>query len=368
MNAKPTSPLSALAFNPSAPPEQRYIDGHPAHIAILGAGAFGTALAASAIAGGCQVTVISHENVKRPEYSDDPALSQCNFIYQNEINVDLTSFDFIVLAISSQAIRNAAEWIVSHQLKRASDNSRTLNIVCAAKGIERNTLLLPSQVLAETLPAGTQIGTLSGPTFARELRQHLPAALVFASCHAELRRTVKTTLHRAYFRIYDCEDELGIEVAGALKNVIAIVAGGCDGLELGNNARAAVVTRGFGEIVQIGCKMGANTLTFLGLGGLGDLFLTTSGDLSRNRQLGLQLAKGEKKEVILAKTGEVIEGIATTESAFQLAQKLGIDAPVIQAAYGVLYENLSVKEAVMSLVTRAHKGEFDWTRHIKATP
>jgi glycerol-3-phosphate dehydrogenase (NAD(P)+) len=191
--------------------------------------------------------------------------------------------------------------------------------------------------------------------------------VVFASSHSGFRRLVKTVLHRAYFRIYDCEDEIGIEIAGALKNVIAIVAGGCDGLNLGNNARAAVVTRGFGEIVQIGVRMGADSLTFLGLGGLGDLFLTTSGDLSRNRQLGLQLARGEKKETIIAKTGEVIEGIATAESAFQLAQKLGVETPVIQAAYGVLYENLAVNEAVMSLVTRSHKGEFDWTRDVKAS-
>lgn len=342
----------------------RYVDGHPAHIAIIGAGAFGTALASVALRGGAAVTIISHEPQKSGEYLSDPILAQCNFDIQHSTTLDLGDFDFVVLAISSQAIRDVAQWIFSHQKKLSS--TKQLNIVCAAKGIERETLMLPSQILAKILPPSTLIGTLSGPSFAKELRQNLPAAVVFASSNAGFIRLVKTVLHRAYFRIYDCDDEIGIEIAGALKNVIAIVAGGCDGLGLGNNARAAVVTRGFGEIVQIGVRMGANAITFLGLGGLGDLFLTTSGDLSRNRQLGLQLARGEKKETIIAKTGEVIEGIATAESAFQLAKKLGVETPVIQAAYGVLYENLAVNEAVMSLVTRSHKSEFDWTKDSKA--
>lgn len=342
----------------------RFVDGHKAHIAIMGSGAFGSALACCARAGGCEVTVISYEPVARPEYKTDPLLSSCTFEHQFQTQVDLTKFDVIVLAISSQALRDAAQWIVAHQsaLYPNLSSMPPLHIACAAKGIERLTLKLPSEVLADVLPANTLIGTLSGPSFAKELRQGLPAALVFASRHETFRKRMKALFHRAFFRIYDSSDEIGIEVAGALKNVIAIVAGGCDGMALGNNARAAVVTRGFGEIVQIGVKLGADSLTFLGLAGLGDLFLTTAGDLSRNRQLGIRLAQGESKETILESTGEVIEGVATAESAFQLANKLGIDAPVIQVAYGVLYENLAVREALLALVTRGQKGEFDWNQ------
>ena len=342
----------------------RYIDGHKAHIAIMGAGAFGTALAAGARSGGCDVTVISHEPEKRQEYSVDPLLSLCSFVYQYDTKLDLTKFDAVILAVSSQALRDASTWIVTQQKKHYSNTESMppLYIACAAKGIERGSLKLPSQILTEILPPQTHIGTLSGPTFAKELRKGLPSAMVFASRSENFRTRIKTLLHRAFFRIYDSDDTVGVELAGALKNVVAVVAGGCDGMELGNNARAAVVTRGFGEIVQIGVALGANSLTFLGLGGLGDLFLTTAGDLSRNRQLGIRLARGEKKETIAAATGEVIEGIATTESAYQLAKKLGIDAPVIQVAYSVLYENLAVREALLALVTRSHKGEFEWTQ------
>jgi glycerol-3-phosphate dehydrogenase (NAD(P)+) len=357
-------PFPDMLVGLSSPAPSRFVDGHKAHIAIIGAGAFGTALAAGARSGGCEVTVISHEPTKRQEYTTDPLLSLCQFEYQYETNVNLCEFDAVVLAISSQAIRDVATWITNHQARFYPSilSMPPLYVACAAKGIERGTLKIPSEILAEILPPQTKVGTLSGPSFAKELRRGLPSALVFASKHTDFRQRVKSLLHRAFFRIYDTDDEIGVEVAGALKNVIAIVAGGCDGMGIGNNARAAVVTRGFGEIVQIGVKLGANSLTFLGLAGLGDLFLTTSGDLSRNRQLGIRLAKGEKKETIVASTGEVIEGIATAESAHQLAKKLGIDAPVIHMAYSVLYENLAVHEALLALVTRSHKGEFDWNQ------
>jgi glycerol-3-phosphate dehydrogenase (NAD(P)+) len=366
MNSNNSSPPSHALLGLCSPLGQppRHIDGHKAHIAIVGAGAFGTALAASARSGGCEVTIISHEPLPRKELVAEELLSLCSFEYQYETNIDLAHFDAVILAVSSQALRDVALWIKNHQQKNYPDMASMppLYIACAAKGIERHTLKLPSEILSEILPPQTKIGTLSGPSFAQELNQGLPAALVFASKHEDFRKRMKALLHRALLRIYDSSDEVGIEVAGALKNVIAIVAGGCDGMGLGNNARAAVVTRGFGEIVQIGVKLGANSLTFLGLAGLGDLFLTTAGDLSRNRQLGIRLAQGESAEAIIASTGQVIEGIATAESAHELAQKLGVDAPVIQVAYSVLYENLAVREALLALVTRSHKGEFDWTQ------
>jgi glycerol-3-phosphate dehydrogenase (NAD(P)+) len=342
----------------------RLIGDREARIAVIGSGAFGSALAAVAYMGGCAVTVVSYERERRSEYARDSQLRCCTFEYQFDTAINLAEFDLVILAVASQALRDVCGWIVQQQKKHYRDLEAmpALQVVCAAKGIERNTLKLPCDVLSECLPPATRQGVLSGPTFAKELRRGLPASVVIASSDEDLRSLTKDLLHRPFLRVYDSTDVVGIEVSGALKNVIAFVAGGCDGLGLGNNARAAVVTRGFGEIVQIGMKLGANPMTFLGLGGLGDLFLTTSGDLSRNRQLGIRLAKGETREQIVASTGEVIEGIATAESAYHLSQKYGLDTPIIHVAYSVLYEGLSVRDAVMTLLSRSHKGEFDWNQ------
>ena len=233
-------------------------------------------------------------------------------------------------------------------------------MVSAAKGIEQKTFLLPHQILAEYLPSTAHIGALSGPSFARELAAGLPTAVVLASKSAQLRERTEMLLHRDFFRVYGASDVVGVEIGGALKNVIAMVAGAVDGLQLGNNARAAVVTRGLGEIAQLGVAMGADPLTFLGLSGLGDLILTCTGDLSRNRQFGLRLAAGETPAEIIGGAGQVIEGVTTAQSAYDLSQKLGLDTPILNAAYSVLYEHLSIKEAVFSLVSRERKGEFDW--------
>jgi glycerol-3-phosphate dehydrogenase (NAD(P)+) len=364
MTVESARPSETPALSQEVREPTRHINGRAARIAVIGSGAFGSALAAVVYMGGCDVTVVSYERERRAEYEKDPQLRCCGFEYQFDTSINLAEFDLVILAVASQALRDVCRWIVQQQQKHYANLEQMppLKLVCAAKGIERNTLKLPCDVLSECLPATTRQGVLSGPTFAKELRRGLPASVVIASDDEGLRELTKNLLHRPFLRVYDGTDVVGIEVSGALKNVIAVVAGGCDGLGLGNNARAAVVTRGFGEIVQIGMKLGANPMTFLGLGGLGDLFLTTSGDLSRNRQLGIRLAKGETKEQIMASTGEVIEGIATAESAHHLSQKFNLDTPIIHVAYSVLYEGLSVRDAVMTLLSRSHKGEFDWNQ------
>lgn len=322
-------------------------------VAVIGAGAFGQALAACAQAGGHDVVMY-----RRPDLqAEAPTHLAWELRGMDESRQPFAEMDLILLAVPAQALRDVSGW-----LGRVAGNAGGMRVVSAAKGIERKTLLLPHQILGEVLPPGTRVGTLSGPSFARELAAGLPTAVVAASKDVSLSKEVQAILHRPHFRVYHSDDIAGVEMGGALKNVIAMVAGGVDGLGLGNNARAAVVTRGLGEMAGMGVKLGANPMTFLGLSGLGDLILTCTGDLSRNRSFGMRLAAGESVEAICGSAGQVIEGVATAESAYDLSVKLGVDAPVMRAAYKVLYERLPIREAVLELIQRQEKGEFDWTR------
>jgi glycerol-3-phosphate dehydrogenase (NAD(P)+) len=334
----------------------KIVDGKQAKIAVIGAGAFGSALAASALAGGNEVTLIGRDETSLSASREDPTLRGCAFITQPQFQGALEDFHLILLAVPCQVLRSVCEWISS---VRKSPHSK-IWIVCAAKGIEQKTLLLPHQIFQECLGNEALTAELSGPSFAKELRAGLPTAVVIASQNIEIRERAKALLHRSFFRVYDSEDVIGVEVAGALKNIIALMAGGVDGMQLGNNARAAVITRGLGEITQVGVTLGANPMTFLGLSGLGDLILTCTGDLSRNRQFGLRLARGESKESIIASMGQVIEGVTTAESAWQLSQKLGLDTPILRVAYEILYGSLSIGEAIHSLLNRKQKTEFHW--------
>ena len=205
------------------------------------------------------------------------------------------------------------------------------------------------------------LGTLSGPSFAKELKAGLPTNVVVASDKHKLCKSIRDNFHQKTFRVYESNDVIGVEVAGALKNVVAMVAGAVDGLEMGMNGRAAVVTRGFGEIAKIGVKMGAKPVTFLGLSGLGDLMLTCTGSLSRNRTFGYRLAKGEKPKDIMESMGQVVEGVFTVQSAHKLAEKLNVEAPIIKTAYEVIQGSLSIENAIAVLMSRESKFEFDWS-------
>jgi glycerol-3-phosphate dehydrogenase (NAD(P)+) len=330
---------------------------------VIGAGAFGTAIAACIHSSTNPVTIISREGANFDALKRHDTLKQCKMEIFTQFNSCLSEFKLIILAIPCQSLRNVSEWMLKHWNKTSnsqSNNSAKLNIISAAKGIEQKTLMLPSQILESFWKENAAIGTLSGPSFAKEMLLGLPTCVVVASKDRELLNIASKLLHSPYFRIYDSKDVIGVEIAGALKNIIAMVAGAVDGLKLGNNARAAVITRGLAEIVRIGVKLGADPITFLGLSGVGDLILTCTGDLSRNRQFGLRMSQGESKEEIIRSMIQVIEGIATANSANELCIKHGVETSIINTAYRVLYENTPIKSAVSLLIERQQGSEFHW--------
>jgi glycerol-3-phosphate dehydrogenase (NAD(P)+) len=232
-------------------------------------------------------------------------------------------------------------------------------LINATKGIEDGTYLTSSGVLAESIGGDIQerMVTLSGPTFAKEIARGLPAAAVIAGSNAELTNTVQLSLNSESFRFYTNQDPIGVEVGASLKNVMAIAVGICDGLGLGHNARAALITRGLAELARLGVALGADPLTFQGLAGVGDLVLTCTGDLSRNRTLGLRLGQGEKLADITASTPMVAEGVKTTRSARGLAMREGVEMPITGEIYEVLYSSRDALQALKALMSRSPKRE-----------
>ena len=316
-----------------------------ANILIIGAGAYGSALKNCILSNkNNSVTLLDRKG--------------CQLF-----TADITSYEFVLLAVPSQALRECALWL-KEQFEKNTSTKKKLNIISTAKGIEKKTILLPHQILNEVFkPYEKQvfIAALSGPSFAKEMTQGLPTCVVLASKHKALLQLASPILHSPYFRVYDSSDILGVELGGALKNIVAMVAGAVDGLNLGNNARAAVITRGLSEMAEIGVKMGASPLTFMGLSGAGDLILTSTGSLSRNKQFGYRMAIGEDKNSILKSLGGVVEGIATTESAYELISKLNIKANILTIAFFVLYENLPISEALNILLDGKQSSELNWT-------
>ncbi|WP_244814544.1 NAD(P)H-dependent glycerol-3-phosphate dehydrogenase [Caballeronia sp. Lep1P3] len=231
------------------------------------------------------------------------------------------------------------------------------NIVWLCKGFEADTQCLPNQVVAEQLPEHRSNGTLSGPSFAREVGQRLPVALTVASASAQLCARTVAAFHHGAMRIYTGDDVIGVEVGGAVKNVLAIATGISDGLGLGLNARAALITRGLAEMSRLGVALGGRAETFTGLTGLGDLILTATGDLSRNRTVGVQLASGRTLDEILAALGHVAEGVRCARAVLSLAQSRGIDMPITHAVCRVLFENVTPRDAVQALLSRDAKAE-----------
>jgi glycerol-3-phosphate dehydrogenase (NAD(P)+) len=231
-------------------------------------------------------------------------------------------------------------------------------LVWLCKGIERDTGLLPHAVAAEILPAAAH-AVLSGPSFAQEVAAGLPVALTVASRNPFLRREVQQAFHHDAARIYGSDDMVGVELGGALKNVMAIAAGACDGLRLGNNARAALITRGLAEMTRLGVALDARAATFTGLTGLGDLVLTCTGDLSRNRRVGLGLAQGRSLAEIVAELGHVAEGVPCAAAALTLASRHGVELPIVAAVQAVLEGRSTAAEAVRALLSRQPKDEND---------
>jgi glycerol-3-phosphate dehydrogenase (NAD(P)+) len=237
------------------------------------------------------------------------------------------------------------------------------NIVWLCKGFEYGTGLLPHQVVREVLgdsAAGAPVpgAALSGPSFAQEVARGLPCGLTVASSSPELRERVVSLVHGGSVRVYACDDMVGVEVGGAVKNILAIATGAADGLGLGLNARAALITRGLAEITRLGVTLGAQASTFMGLTGMGDLILTCTGDLSRNRRVGLALAQGKALDTIVKELGHVAEGVPCAKAVRELAAKLGVDMPITNAVAGVLFDGASVQETVNRLLARDPRNEL----------
>ena len=318
-------------------------------VTVLGAGAWGSSLAKLLHESGNEVTLWAHNadrlaelaktgrnerylpNVELPtDWNTEPDLAKA-----------AATADCLVIAIASKAFRT----VCSHLPKY-----RGVAVSCT-KGIEFDTGLTMSGVLKATMP-GAKVAALSGPNLALEVAQGVPAATVVASTDAATAKTVQELFHRPTFRVYTSDDILGVEMGGALKNVIAIAAGCGDGLGFGDNSKAALVTRGIVEITRLGVASGARQDTFSGLSGIGDLVATCYSNLSRNRTFGERLGSGEQLPEILFKTANAAEGYHAACSARQLAQKLKVPTPIIDEVYAVLYEGKDARSAVLSLTGR----------------
>jgi glycerol-3-phosphate dehydrogenase (NAD(P)+) len=232
-----------------------------------------------------------------------------------------------------------------------------LPVLWACKGFESSSGKLPHEIVAETLPLALSVGALSGPSFAQEVALGLPTALTIASRDGDFAAATAIALNSPRLRIYSSTDLVGVELGGALKNVIAIAAGIADGLELGRNARAALITRGLAEMVRLGEAMGGSAETFMGLTGLGDLVLTCTGDLSRNREVGIRIAKGRTLDAVLGELGHVAEGVHSARSALACAQRMRVEMPITEAVCAVLFEGMAAGLAVQQLLLRDPKPE-----------
>ena len=329
-------------------------------IGVIGAGSWGTTLADLLANKGYAVTLWAYEadlvermtaSRENDLYLADVKLSE-NLSFTDSLSVAVGNKELVLFVPPSQVLRPILEQTVS---LLAPD---TL-LVSASKGIENGTLKTMSEVFQELFPAeiAARVAYLSGPSFAREVVTRQPTAVAIASSDSDVLSRVQQIFSTDYFRVYTNSDVHGIEIGGALKNVIALAAGVSDGLGFGYNTRAALITRGLAEMARIGVATGADALTFSGLAGMGDLVLTCTGDLSRNRSVGIALGQGRKLDAILNEMNMVAEGVKTTLSAYQLARKLGVDTPIIDQMYGLLYEGKDARQAVGELMLRDLKQE-----------
>lgn len=329
-------------------------------IAVLGAGSWGTTLAILLANNSHAVSLWSYSDqytrTIRTTRENPSFLPGVRIPESVEATSDLQEAvadrEMIVAAVPSQYLRD-----VVSQLKSASLERRI--IVNVAKGIENGTLMTMSEMLHDVLPEvkGGNIATLSGPSHAEEVSQDIPTTVVAASSDVQTAKIVQATFMRPYFRVYASADIRGVELGGSLKNVIAIAAGVIDGAKLGDNTKAALMTRGIAEITRLGVKLGAQERTFSGLSGIGDLMVTCMSRHSRNRHVGVEIGKGRTLPDILAEMVMVAEGVETTKSAKALAQKVGVEVPIVNEVYKMLFEAKNPHDACYDLMTRDPKGE-----------
>jgi glycerol-3-phosphate dehydrogenase (NAD(P)+) len=330
-------------------------------IAVIGAGSWGTALAKVLADKGHAVTLWARAPEHAAEIQDQRvnakylpgAMLPATLTATADLEAAVRDKRFVVSVVPSHTVRDV--------LGRAGKAMRgDAIVVSASKGIENETLATMDEVLKDILPArvGSQLAFLSGPSFAKEVGAGLPTAVVMASRDRRIAEESAALFIGERFRVYTSDDVPGVELGGALKNVMAIAAGVADGLGLGFNSRAALITRGLAEISRLAVRKAANPLTLAGLAGLGDLVLTCTGDLSRNRQVGMGLGRGQTLREVLAGMSQVAEGVKTTKSAHDLAQRLGVEMPITDAMYRIVYEDQPAREAVHALMGRAPKHEL----------
>ena len=330
------------------------------HIAVIGAGAWGTAVAMAACRHAHGHSV--HLYARDPDQAESIDRQRENTRYLP--GVALPQGLSVVNGPLGTWVEQAREidlWVLATPMSGLRTSLRELQQVAApvawlCKGFESGTGLMPHEVQAEAAP-DLLAGALSGPSFALEVARSQPTALVAASQHALVRDALVQAFHGSALRVYANDDIVGVEVGGAVKNVLAIATGLCDGLGLGLNARAALITRGLAEMTRLGMALGAKAETFMGLSGLGDLVLTATGDLSRNRKVGLLLAEGLSLDQTLASLGHVAEGVYSARTVWQRAQSLGVDMPITEAVVALLDGQLQAREAVQVLMGRGPRGE-----------
>jgi len=328
-------------------------------IAVVGGGSWGTALAHVLALNGHDVQILVRNQDTAVEISQQhtndrylPDTELCPSLKATTAKSEaLKGAEFVLSACPSHAVRDALTAV-------APLRGRPL-IVSASKGIEIGSHLTMSRVIAETLGEETvpRLAVLSGPSFAAELVRELPSAVVAASTSVETALEVQKIFQNRFLRIYTHTDVVGTEIGGALKNVIALAAGISDGLELGSNARAALVTRGLAEVTRLAVRLGAEEATMAGLAGLGDLVLTCTGELSRNRTVGVAIGGGGDPHDVLAGMAQVVEGVRTARAAHCLGSSLGVEMPITQAVYSILEEGVGPRDALASLMAREPRPE-----------
>ena len=320
-------------------------------IALLGAGAWGTALALS-FAQRHRISLWTFEAEHAAAMR--AAGENLRFLPGHALSAEIAIESDIALALKDAELAIIATPVAG--LRATLGACDGLPVLWVCKGLEAGTGLLPHQVAAEVVPTA-RCGALTGPSFAEEVAKGLPTAITLASHDAAFARDISQELHGPRLRLYANDDIVGAEVGGAVKNVLAIATGICDGLGLGLNARAALMTRGLAEITRFGLALGGKRQTFMGLAGMGALILTCTGDLSRNRRVGLALASGRPLEAITRELGHVAEGVMTAREVARRAASIGVDMPITQAVCAVLDGRIDARQAVDALMNRDPKAE-----------
>ena len=333
--------------------------GHNPAPLVLGGGSWGTALAHHLSLAGWPTTLW----VRDPILAQDICRTRENRVYMPGIPLPesllvtsnlpgaLETASLLILAIPCQAARSVLSLAKEHL-------DIPIPVIGTTKGIEQKNLSLVSEIMESVYSENPEdYAILSGPSFAREVVKQMPTAVVTASRDYALAQDVQRLFNTPWFKVYTRRDVRGIEVAGAMKNVLALAAGISDGMGLGDNSRAALITRGLAEMIRLGLAMGADPLTFSGLAGVGDLLLTAMGDKSRNRTVGLRLGQGATLPDILTELGQVAEGVPTTQSAHELSLRYNVELPITHAVYRILYEHADLKRTLVDLMSRPQRSE-----------